>query len=85
MSANTAGPGGRVLWSLRRRRTDVRCVLYADATLIEVQVLQERDLVLKERFLEERLALGWAVEYRSRLLEHGWRDSPADCSPSSAA
>jgi hypothetical protein len=48
-------------------------------------VLQERDLVLKEQFASEEIAVRWAAEYRARLEQQGWRDSPEDCSPSSAA
>jgi hypothetical protein len=48
-------------------------------------VLQDTDVVLKERFSEEWLALNWAREYGERLKEHGWRDSPAARAPSSAA
>jgi len=78
-------PGARVLWCLRRRASDVRCVVYAGAGAVEVHVLQERDLVLKELFPNESSAVLWAAEYRARLEQQGWHDSPQDCSPSSAA
>ena len=78
-------PGARVLWCLRRRASDVRCVLYAAAVPIEVHIVQDRDLVLKERFPTEALAIEWAGAYSQRLQEHGWRPRPEDCSPSSAA
>jgi hypothetical protein len=52
---------------------------------IEVHVLQDRDLVIKEIFVEEWAALGWANAYGDRLKQHGWRDSPEDYTPSSAA
>jgi hypothetical protein len=71
-----------VLWSLRRRRSDVRCVLYADATPVEVKVLQDRDLVLTEVFQEEWLARNWARVYADRLKEQGWFDSPTNPSAS---
>jgi hypothetical protein len=58
----------------------VRCVLYADAAPIEVRVLQDRDLVIKEVFTDEWIAVNWAREYGDRLKEHGWRDSPEDSS-----
>jgi hypothetical protein len=77
--------GARVLWCLRGRRSDVRCVLLPGTAPLEVHVLQDTDVVLKERFSEEWLALNWAREYGERLKEHGWRDSPAARSPSSAA
>lgn len=85
MTTFAVDPGGRVLWCLRRRLSDVRCVIYAGAVGAEVHVLQERDLVLKEQFATEAIAVLWASEYRARLEQQGWRDSPADCSPSSAA
>jgi hypothetical protein len=73
-------PGARVLWSLRRRSSDVRCVLYPEATRIAVRVLQDRDLVLTEVFHEEWLALSWARVYADRLKQQGWfeiGDQPA--------
>jgi hypothetical protein len=85
VSAFTADPGARVLWCLRRRTSDVRCVLYAAVLPVEVQILQDRDVVLKERFAQETAAVEWAREYGSRLRQQGWRDSPEDFSPSSAA
>ena len=85
MSTYTVHPGARVLWCLRRKRSDVRCVLFPDTAPIEVQVLQDTDLVLKEQFVEEWVALNWAEAYAERLRQHGWSDSPEDCSPSSAA
>lgn len=85
MSSYTVEPGTRVLWCLRRRTSDVRCVLFAQTSPIEVRILQDRDLVIKELFTEEWVALKWAEAYGGRLKEHGWRDSPQDCSPSSAA
>ncbi len=72
----TVQPGARVLWCLRRRHTDVRCVLYSTSMPIEVQVMQDRDLVLTELFQEEWLATAWAKAYSERLREQGWNDSP---------
>ena len=63
----------------------MRCVVYVAPAAAEVQILQERDLVLKELFPSEAAAVSWADEYRGRLKQQGWHDSPADCSPSSAA
>jgi len=65
-----------MLWSLRRRTTDVRCILYAADKPVEVQVVQDRDVVLTELFQEEWLALGWARAYGERLKQQGWCDSP---------
>jgi hypothetical protein len=65
--------------------SDVRCVLFREISPIEVHVLQDQDLVIKELFTEEGVALTWAQAYGERLRQHGWRDSPQDCSPSSAA
>ena len=75
MSANTTQNGTRVLWSLRRRRSDVRCVLYPNAIPVEVKVLQDRDLVLTEVFQEEWLALNWARVYADRLKQQGWAET----------
>ena len=83
--AAVPGPGARVLWCLRRRTSDVRCVLFTGVNPIEVQVLQDRDLVIKELFMDERGALSWAEEYSARLRQHGWRDRPEDIAPSSVA
>lgn len=55
----------------------MRCVLYASTMPVEVQILQERDLVLTEMFQEEWLALNWAKAYAERLKQQGWQDSPA--------
>ena len=41
----TVDPGARVLWCLRRRASDVRCVVFVGPSVVEVRVLQERDLV----------------------------------------
>jgi len=77
VTVSNLAPDGRVLWCLRRRRTDVSCVLQAGAMPIEVQVLQDREVVLTELFQEERSALGWAKSYERRLRDIGWQDSPA--------
>jgi hypothetical protein len=74
---STAQPSARTLWCLRRRATDVRCILYASGMPVEVQVLQDRDVVLTEVFQEEWLALNWARAYCERLKLQGWHDSPA--------
>ena len=78
MSTYSVQPGARVLWCLRRRTTDVRCVLHAAGVPVEVQVVQDRDVVLTELFQEEWLALNWARAYGDRLRGQGWQDSPAD-------
>jgi len=75
MSTPIAEPSTRVVWCLRRRRADVRCLLHAQALPIEVQILQDRDVVLTEVFPEERLALSWARAYGDRLKLQGWRDA----------
>ena len=85
MTTFTVDPGARVLWCLRRRASDVRCVAFGGPAVVEVHVLQERDLVLKELFPTESAALEWADEYRERLKQQGWHDSPDQRSPSSAA
>jgi hypothetical protein len=77
MSTFTAEPGARVLWCLRRRTTDVRCVLNAQGPPVEVLVVQDCDVVLTELFPEEWLAENWARAYADRLRQQGWHDSPA--------
>jgi hypothetical protein len=72
----SVAPGGRVLWCLRRRSSDVSCVLYSDRLPVEVQVLQDRDIVLSELFPEEILAQRWATAFGDRLKLQGWRDAP---------
>jgi hypothetical protein len=72
----TVLPAARVLWCLRRRTTDVRCILYPAGKPIEIQVVQDRDVVLTEVFQEEWLATNWAKAYAERLKQQGWRDSP---------
>ena len=75
VSTPIAEPTTRVVWCLRRRRADVRCLLRAEALPVEVQILQDRDLVLTEVFPEEGLALNWARAYGDRLKLQGWRDT----------
>ena len=77
VTAYTVQPGARVLWCLRRRATDVRCIVYPNTMPIEVRVVQDRDVVLTELFQEEWLATSWAKAYAVRLKAHGWHDSPA--------
>ena len=76
MATHSVQPGARVLWCLRRRTSDVRCVLNATGRPVEVQVLQDRDLVLTELFQEEWLAENWARAYADRLRQQGWNDRP---------
>lgn len=71
-------PGARVLWCLRRRSSDVRCVLYAEGLPVEVRILQDHDVVLAELFPEERLAVTWAKVYGERLRQQGWLEAPPD-------
>ena len=65
MSTFDVEPGARVLWCLRRRASDVRCVMYATNVPVEVRIVQDRDLVLKEIFPAESFATAWADEYAS--------------------
>ena len=76
MSTYYVQPGARMLWCLRRRATDVRCILYSAGLPVEVRVVQDRDVVLTEIFPEEWLALNWARAYEGRLKEQGWHDAP---------
>jgi len=67
-------PGARVVWCLKRRSTDVRCVLMAQGTPVEVHVVHGTDVVVEEVFEEEWMALKWARAYRDRLRAQGWDD-----------
>ncbi|PYR59038.1 MAG: hypothetical protein DMF85_08970 [Acidobacteria bacterium] len=78
MSTYTVQPGARVVWCLRRRTTDVRCVIYAQLMPVEVHVLHDRDVVVNEMFQEEWMALNWAQAYGARLRAQGWQDSPGE-------
>ena len=78
MSNNAVQPGARVLWCLRRRTTDVRCLLYAHILPVEVHVMHDRDVVLTELFQDEKLAMEWAKAYGDRLRGRGWFDTPHD-------
>ena len=51
--------------------------MHAAALPIEVQVLQDRELVLTELFQEEWLAESWARAYADRLRQNGWQDVAA--------
>ena len=69
-------PGARVVWCLKRRSTDVRCVMFGTGMPVEVQVVHGRDIVLTEMFQEESMALNWARAYKERLRAQGWNDVP---------
>ena len=76
MTEKNLAPDGRMLWCLRRRRTDVSCIIRGGSIPVEVQVLHDQDVVVTELFEEERFALGWARSYELRLRDSGWADSP---------
>jgi hypothetical protein len=42
---------------------------------VEVQVIQDRDVVLTELFQEEWLALNWSSAYLERLKQQGWQET----------
>ena len=71
-------PGARVVWCLKRRSTDVRCVVFARGMPVEIQVVHGDDVVLTEMFQEEWMALNWARAYKERLRAQGWNDVPLD-------
>jgi len=76
LSSYTVQPGARILWCLRRRKSDVRCLIFPATMPVEVRILQDRDVVLTESFQEEWLALSWARVYGDHLKAQGWHDSP---------
>ena len=51
--------------------------MYAEGLPVEIQVLQDRDIVLTEMFPEEYLALRWADAYGERLRQQGWQTTPS--------
>ena len=71
-------PGARVVWRLRRRTTDVRCVVMPSGMPVEVHVVHGGDVVVTEMFQEEWMAMNWARAYAERLRAQGWGDVPAD-------
>jgi len=73
---NSVQPGARVLWCMKRQRTDVRCVVFTHGMPVEVQVVHDRDVVLTEMFQEEWMAMNWARAYKERLRAQGWNDVP---------
>lgn len=78
MSNYAVQPGARVVWCLRRRATDVRCIVYGQIIPVEVHVMHDRDIILTEIFQEEWMALDWARVYGERLRAQGWRDTPEE-------
>ena len=80
--ANSAvQPGARVVWCLKRRTTDVRCVVMAQAVPVELQVFHGPEIIVSEVFQEEWMALKWARAYRDRLRAQGWEDVPGEAAP----
>ena len=71
-------PGARVVWCMKRRATDVRCVVFSEGMPVEIQVVHGRDVVVTEMFQEEWMALNWARAYKERLRAQGWHDVPED-------
>ena len=78
MSDYAVQPGARVVWCMKRRTTDVRCVLLAGGMPVEVQVVHGPELLVSEIFQEEWMALKWARAYRERLRAQGWNDVPGE-------
>ena len=69
-------PGTRVLWCLKRRVTQVRCVVLPQDMVVEVRIVHGPDVVVTELFQEEGMAQNWARAYRERLNAQGWYDVP---------
>ena len=76
MANDAVQPGAHVVWCLKRRSTDVRCVVLAEGTPVEVRVVHDHEVVVTELFQEEWMALNWARAYRERLRAQGWDDVP---------
>ena len=73
-------PGARVVWCLKRRTTDVRCVVMARHMPVEMHVVHGAEILVTEMFQEEWMALKWARAYRERLRAQGWEDVPESSS-----
>jgi hypothetical protein len=69
-------PGARVVWCLRRRAADVRCLILAQGVPVEVRVIHDGDVIVTEIFQEEWMGLDWARVYGERLRAQGWQDVP---------
>jgi hypothetical protein len=54
----------------------VYCLLRKGANAVEVQILQDRDVVLTQHFQEEGPALRWASTYEQRLKDRGYGERP---------
>ena len=76
MSNDAVQPSARVVWCLKRRTTDVQCVVLGHGIPVEIRVVHGRDVVVTEVFEEEWMALKWARAYRERLRAQGWNDVP---------
>ena len=72
MADYAAQPGTRVLWCLKRRVTQVRCVVLPQDMVVEVRIVHGPDVVVTELFQEEGIAQNWARAYRERLNAQGW-------------
>jgi hypothetical protein len=68
---------------MKRRTTDVRCVLLSTGMPVEVQVVHGREVVVTEMFQEEWMAMNWARAYQERLRAQGWNDVPDENSGAS--
>ena len=75
-------PGARVVWCVKRRATDVRCIVMSQRVPVEVHVVHGPDVIVSEIFQEEWMALKWARAYRERLRAQGWQDVPEGPAPS---
>ena len=84
MAKYAVQPGARVVWCLKRRSTDVRCVVMSQGMPVEVQVVHGPEIIVSEIFEEEWMALKWARAYRERLRAQGWRDVPDGSAASGA-
>jgi hypothetical protein len=76
-------PGARIVWCLRRRTADVRCVILGRSLPVEVHVVHDCDVILTEIFQEEWMALNWARIYGERLRAQGWNDVPDEAAAAS--
>ena len=76
-SGNIHRPAGRANVVVSSTPHDRRALHHVPNGMpVEIQVVQDRDIVLTELFQEEWLALNWSRAYCDRLKQQGWQDSP---------
>ena len=63
------------LWTVRAKRSVVKCVLHAEPTWVELLLLQDDDITIRETFQDDGIARAKAAALRERLMALGWRQA----------